>query len=147
METQEQPVLTEEEKLLGLFSHASLVLGGIVVPIIFWIIYRNKSKFVVFHSVQALFFHVAYVFLIIIMVLVIVVGALGFGSLFALNAPHRSEPPVLFIILMVAMYAFIILTSLSVVLYSMYMAYKAYKGSYNKYPIIGKLIYNHVYHV
>jgi uncharacterized Tic20 family protein len=52
--------IKSEERMLGLFAHLSHFLGGIVIPIIFWATNKDKSKFVTFHSLQALWFHITF---------------------------------------------------------------------------------------
>ena len=48
--------LSNEERLLALFSHLSIFFGSIVVPLIFWAIHKDKSRFVRFHSLNIQFF-------------------------------------------------------------------------------------------
>ena len=99
--------LQGDEKMLALFSHLSLFLGGIVLPIIFWATNRDKSKFVTFHALQALWFHIAYIAIIIIWVfafiIIAVIGGLGVGAF--TSTTGRQEMPVFFIIAMIGFYA------------------------------------------
>lgn len=134
-----------DERMLGLFSHLSLFLGGILVPIIFWIINKDKSKFVTFHSLQALWFHIAYAIVIIVMVLVLVVGGIGMGLLTQGAHATKSGAPVFVIIMIVAFYAFLFASIFAAIAYSIYMGIKAYHGELKKYPIIGNIIYKKVY--
>ena len=63
--TSEAPVpaiLTQDDKLWGMLGHLGAVLGylgGIgqwVVPLVIFLIYKDKSKFVAFHALQSLIF-------------------------------------------------------------------------------------------
>ncbi len=139
--------LQGDEKMLALFSHLSLFLGGIVLPIIFWATNRDKSKFVTFHALQALWFHIAYVALIIVWVIVFVligvVGGIGFGA-FA-STTGGKEMPLFFIIIMIAFYATLFALIFGTIAYSIFMGIKSYKGELCKYPIIGKKVYAKVY--
>src|SRR4030095_10441650 len=145
---QDPAVINNDEKLLALFSHLSLFLGGIILPIIFWAINREKSKFVTFHSLQTIWFHVAYIFLLLVViflwVMVLLVGGMGLGAM--TKPTHGShDMPVFFIILIVAFYALLFAFIFGAMGYSVYMGIKAYKGNLNKYPIIGNIIYKKVY--
>jgi uncharacterized Tic20 family protein len=134
-----------DEKMLGLFAHLSLFLGGILIPIIFWATQKDKSKFVTFHSLQALWFHIAYAVVIIIVVMVMVIGGLGLGFLSAgSHAFTKGGGSAIFAIIMIAFYAFLFLSIFLAMAYSIYMGIKAYHGGFNKYPIIGHIIYKKV---
>jgi uncharacterized protein len=139
--------LNSEEKLLALFSHLSVFFGGLIVPLIFWIINKDKSKFVVFHALQSLFYHIVYIVFIIFFVMIIAFGSMGFSLVFAKNVQHSAGPSVFFIILLVAVYGLLLLSILGFIGYAIYMAIKAYQGELCKYPIIGKIIYKKVYGV
>lgn len=65
--------ITSEEKTWGMLSHLSFFIGGFIVPLILYFVYKDKSRFIAFHALQALFFHLAiYVALFISGVLTIV---------------------------------------------------------------------------
>jgi len=55
-------VLTQDDKLWGMLGHIGAVagyLGGVgqwVVPLVIFLIYKDKSKFVAFHALQSLIF-------------------------------------------------------------------------------------------
>src|SRR2546423_9006646 len=94
-----------DERMLGLFSHLSLFLGGILVPIIFWATNKDKSKFVTFHSLQALWFHIAYIFVIVFVVMILVIMGIGFGFL-TTGFQHGSKNAgsAIFVIALIAFY-------------------------------------------
>ncbi len=144
---QDPNIIRGDEKMLALFSHLSLFLGGIVLPIIFWATNKDKSKFVTFHALQSLWFHIAYVALILVwvfgFVIIAVVGGIGFGA-FA-SASGSKEMPVIFIIMMVLFYATLFAIIFGSIGYSIYMGIKSYQGQMVKYPIIGKKVYAKVY--
>lgn len=139
--------LQGDEKMLALFSHLSLFLGGIVLPIIFWATNRDKSKFVTFHALQALWFHIAYIAIIIIWVfafiIIAVIGGLGVGAF--TSTTGRQEMPVFFIIAMIGFYATLFAIIFGAIGYSIYMGIKSYQGRLVKYPIIGNKVYAKVY--
>ncbi|MCY7362824.1 MAG: DUF4870 domain-containing protein, partial [Ignavibacteria bacterium] len=63
--------VASDEKLLAMLSHLSVLLGGILLPFIIWITQKDKSKFVRFHSLQAIFFQLSLAAIIVIFVIVI----------------------------------------------------------------------------
>jgi uncharacterized Tic20 family protein len=137
--------ITGDEKLLALFSHLSLFLGGIILPLIFWLTNKDKSKFVTFHSLQALWFHLAYAAVIVIFVFVMVIGMLIAGVGLGSMTGGGKEMSPFFIIIMIAFYGILMLIIFGVIGYSIYMAIKSYKGEYVKYPVIGNMVYKRVY--
>lgn len=56
---------TEEERLWAMLSHLLALLGYIVwfgayvAPLVIYLVYKDKSKFVAFHALQSLFFQLA----------------------------------------------------------------------------------------
>jgi uncharacterized Tic20 family protein len=140
--------IRSDERLIALFAHLSLFLGGILLPIIFWATNKDKSKFVTFHSLQSLWFHIAFVVLLIIyvfaFVIIFVIGGIGFGTL---AGSGSKEMPVLLIIIMIAFYAFLFLLIFGSYGYAIYMGIKAYQGKNVMYPVIGRKVYKSVFGV
>lgn len=138
--------IRSDERMISLFAHLSLFLGGILLPIIFWATNKDKSKFVTFHSLQSLWFHIAFIVLFIafmmIMVVVMIVAGVGMGAMTGAGADGMS---VFFIIIMIAFYGLLFLGIFGAYGYSIYMGIKAYKGELCKYPIIGNKVYQKVY--
>ena len=138
-------MIKSDEKLLSLFSHLSLFLGGIWLPLIFWLTNKDKSKFITFHALQALWFHLAYVVLIVVVGIFLIVGGAGISII--TSTGKSGEPPVFMIIAIIAFYALIFVFIFAGIGYSVFMGIKSYQGNLNKYPIIGKMVYNRVYGV
>jgi len=136
-------VIKPDEKLMALFSHLSLFFGGILLPIIFWAINKDKSKFVSFHALQSLWFHIAYVVFVVLISLFVLFGGIGLGILS--SGVHTTTMPVFTIIAIIAFYILLFLFIFGGIGYSIYMGVKAYEGKMNKYPIVGNLIFRHVY--
>lgn len=57
--------VTQDEKLWGMLAHLLTLVGYViwvgayVVPLVIYIVYKEKSKFVAFHALQSLFFQLA----------------------------------------------------------------------------------------
>lgn len=140
--------IRSDERMISLFAHFSLFLGGILLPIIFWATNKDKSKFVTFHSLQALWFHIVYIgvimILAVVMVAVVIVFGVGMGALMG-SGSGGKEMPVFIIVAMVAFYIALFAVIFAAIGYSVYMGVKAYQGKLVKYPIIGNMVYKKVY--
>jgi len=146
MNTQEQN-LTNDEKTLSMFSHFSLLIGGIILPLIIWAIKKDDSKFVRFHSLQSIFYHIAFVIAVIAysMFFLFMILATGVGMDVFKKSGHHSDPPILFIMVIIVLGLGFLLLALGGAGYSIYVGLKAGKGELCKIPIIGKKVYDHVY--
>ncbi len=136
---------TSEEKMLALFSHLSIFMGGIVLPIIFWAINKEKSRFVRFHSLQAIFFHISYLVLIIAVVIVMVIISAGLGIMSAGTFAAGKNGSIFIFIAVMAFYAIFFLVLFGFIGLGIYVGVKSYKGELRRYPIIGKIVYEKVY--
>jgi uncharacterized Tic20 family protein len=136
--------LTQNEKLFALFSHFSFFFGGLIVPIVLWAVNGGKSKFVTFHSLQALFFHLAYTILI---VCIVGTGAvIGFATGWIRSGMHHGGSPSVPHVIMFAAFGLMIGAVVIISMaYSIYAGISSYKGGLKKYPLIGNLVYNKVY--
>jgi len=138
---------TSDERLLAMLSHLSIFLGGIILPIILWATQKDKSKFVRFHSLQAIFYHLAFAVIIIVfvffMIFMLIVSGIGLSG-FA-KSGQSGEMPVFMIIVMVILYGGIFLLAFSGVGYAIYLGVKSYQGKLIKIPVIGNYVYKKVY--
>jgi uncharacterized Tic20 family protein len=56
---------TNEEKLWGMLAHVSALLmlasavGQFIAPLVIYLIYKDKSKFIAFHALQSLYWQLA----------------------------------------------------------------------------------------
>lgn len=141
--------LTSDEKLMAMLSHMSILFGGIILPIILWATQKDKSKFVKYHSLQAIFFHIAYVAILVVVIVALILVALisgaGFGALSKGHHSNDAALSVMMIILIIVFYGAIFASIFGAMAYEIYLAIKSYHGSYIKIPIIGKIIYKKVY--
>lgn len=142
-------VPTSDERLLAMLAHLSIFLGGIILPIIIWATQKDKSKFVRFHSLQAIFFHIVYAAIIVIFVLVfagiMLVSGFGLGMFDDPAYSNGEGLPTFMIIMMILLYGGILLMVFAGIGYAIYLAVKTYKGELIKIPIIGNIVYKKVY--
>lgn len=141
-----QGSVTQNEKLLAMFAHLSMFFGSLWVPLIFWAINKDKSKFVSFHSLQALFFHIAYT--VVLVFLVIFAAVVGMAA--GLIKPGQNSPPdvgALQVIVVLALGAVVMGFIFGCVALAIINAVSSYKGGMKKYPIIGNIVYKKIYGV
>jgi len=141
---------TNEEKLFALLSHLSIFIGGIILPIILWATQKDKSKFVAFHALQAIFYQlsciVIYVILIFVFIFLYIFLGIGAGVLFIGLSPDFSLLfSTLIVIGSIIFYAAIFIAIFGFMGYAIYVGIKAHQGELRKYPFIGDIIYKKVY--
>lgn len=140
----EQEIVSQNDRMLAMFTHLSMFFGSIWIPLIFWAINKDKSKFVSFHSLQSLFFHIAYtVVLVFLVIFVAVVGVLA-----GLIKPESSGPPemgAIQIIVILALGVIVMGFVFACVALAIINAISAYKGGMKKYPIVGNMVYKRIY--
>jgi uncharacterized membrane protein len=145
MENTEE-IISSEDKTLSLLCHLSMIIGGILVPIIIWAIQKEKSKFIRFHALQSIFFHLAFsvilAIIIVITAVIIIFTGVGFQSL----GKHASSGIPVFVLIIIFSFAGIIsLMAFGGIGYAVYLAIKSYQGEKTKIPILGNIIYEKVY--
>jgi uncharacterized Tic20 family protein len=132
--------IKSDEKLMSLISHLAVVIPniGVIAPIVIWITQRDKSKFVRFNAIQAIFFQLV---LFILIMLSVFIGII----LMAIAIPlMREEPGVLFWVSMGVIYLFVPLWFIFSI-YAVVAGIKSFKGIIFRYPIIGRIIERRVY--
>ncbi|MBE2255388.1 MAG: DUF4870 domain-containing protein [Ignavibacteria bacterium] len=139
----QQQYLTSDDRMLALVTHLSACFGGILIPIIIYFIQKDKSKFVAFNALSAIFWQLIYIGVILLL-------SFGFILLGVLVptltvATKSSEMPVLFIIFVIVLCIVIIGIVLIFLGYSIFSAIKSYQGNIVMYPIVGKIAYRKIY--
>ena len=139
---------SSDERLLGMLSHLSIFFGGIILPLILWATQKDKSKFVTYNSLLALFYHISYtvliIFYVIFMVLVLLMMGVGFGTM---NKNSGGDMPGLMIFFMIILYGGMFLLIFAGIGYGIYLAIKTYQGKLVSVPLLGKKVYRKVYGV
>jgi uncharacterized Tic20 family protein len=115
--------LGADEKLWGMLAHLLTLLGYVVVvgeyiaPLVIYLVYKDRSRFVAFHALQALFFQLLALAVGVALVLFSVV-TLGCGILLA--APLA------------------IALAIAVLVYTIIAAIQANNGVWYELPIVGR---------
>lgn len=126
------PIPNEEERIWAAVGHfaAPAPVFSFIMPLILWAIYKNKSRYVAFHALQAAG----------LQLLMAVVAFGGFGcyaiSFFAIftTRPSTDEAAVgMGVVSLLLM----VLLELGLCLYSLVMAVLAFRGQWARIPILG----------
>ena len=136
--------ITSDEKLMALLSHISIIIPniGVIAPIIIWITQKDKSKFVRFNSIQAIFFQLSY--FVLIMVSIFIGLVLMFISLPIMTRAPDAAPGALFWVSMGIMNLYFPLWFIFAI-YALVAGVKSFKGRIFRYLIIGRIIEKRVY--
>ena len=136
--------LKSDEKLMSLLSHLAIVIPniGIIAPIVIWVTQKDKSKFVRFNAIQAIFFQL--VFFVLIMLSVFIGLIFMFISLPVIIKNPDAAPGVLFWVSMGVMNLYFPLW-LIFSIYAVIAAIRSFKGKIFRYIIIGKLVEKRIY--
>lgn len=117
----------QEERLWGMLAHLLALLGYVVwlgayvAPLVVYLVYKDRSRFVAFHALQSLFFQLLMLAVGILLGLVTaIVGFLTFG----LGIPLFTS--------------LIFLLGVVELAYVIYAAVRAYSGDLFEYVIVGR---------
>lgn len=125
---------TQDDRTMASLAHGLSVLGFLAPLIIFLI--KRQSRFVSFHSLQALLWHVTYLALIFL-------GVFLFGVIFvfiiiASNSAQHGNPPIAAFVLFPVLWLGLALGGITNVVLAVVYAIKAGQGEWANYPIFGK---------
>ncbi len=136
--------INSEEKLMSLICHLSIVIPniGIIAPIIIWVTQKEKSRFVKFNAIQAIFFQLVFFALLILSIFTGII--LMFVSLPLIMASSSTEPGTLFFVSIACIYLFIPLWFIFAI-FAITAAVKSFKGKIFRYLIIGRIVQKRVY--
>jgi uncharacterized Tic20 family protein len=148
--------LTQDEKTMAALAHASIVLTfavalgsgglgfllGVLVPLLIWLVYKEKSAYVSFQALQATAFQAA---CILLMVIALAVGAIlvtvGWTVSGALAAVLIGLCMMPFVALITVLFAVLVLIlPLAQIGYGLYAAYETYQGRDFCYWMIGEAV-------
>ncbi len=139
-----EPKLSSDQKLMALLSHLSILIPniGILVPVIIWLTNKEKSDFLKFHALQAIFFQLIFFILMMLFIFIGVIMMLAAIPWFELSS--SPEPGILFFLSMVFMFMYFPLWIIFGI-YAIIASIKSYTGKIFKYALIGKIVERKVY--
>lgn len=130
----EQP--TTDERTLALLAHLLMAFTGLIGPLVIFCV-KQDSRFVKFHSLQALIWHAIYVVLIFASMAMFFL-VIFFGVVHNPPSPHNQGFPPRFVLLFPVLWlGFIGGWVVNLVLGVVY-AVKANRGEWATYPVFGK---------
>jgi uncharacterized Tic20 family protein len=127
---------TQDERTMATLAQA-LSFMGLLPPLIIFFIKRD-SRFVSFHALQAVLWHLAYMVLMVAVMMAFVVVVMLTVFTQADNLKHGGPPLGFFVVfpmLWIGIFAFSTINIILAVIY----AVKAGQGEWTDYPIFGKL--------
>jgi uncharacterized Tic20 family protein len=80
---------TTDERTNAMLAHVLSIFGGFIGPLVIYFVKGKDSRFVAFHALQAIFWHLA---AMVGMVVVMLVGFGAFAGFMATHAPPASVP-------------------------------------------------------
>jgi uncharacterized Tic20 family protein len=129
-----QAETTQDDRTMAVLAHALQVVGGWIAPLVIFFV-KRQSRFVAFHSLQALFFQLAYLVVSGCM-MVFWIG----GILLTVFATHGSNnhtlPPEVFLVFPLFWLGFMGLWVGTIVIAVIY-SIKAGRGEWAEYPVLG----------
>jgi uncharacterized protein len=128
-------VPTEDERTMALLTHLLSAFTGIIGPLVIFCVKQN-SRFVRFHSLQALIWHAIYLGLVFIFMAVFFAGMMA-SIIHNPPQPHSQEPPMFVFFFPLIWLGFMGGWVLNVILGVVY-AIKANRGEWATYPVFGK---------
>ena len=134
--------IASDDKLMALVVNIGSIFSGIILPLVIYLIYKKKNKFVSFYSLQSLYFHI---FLIIMFI--ILWNAVGI-ILFSLNVNIDNADEMFTrqwftkeLIIQGSIFLLYIVSAIFLIR----VGFKANKGLIVKLPLAGKMAYEKVY--
>jgi len=130
------PVLyapTHDEKTFALLTHILGIFSGFIAPLVFFLVKRD-SKFVSFHALQSLSWHIIYFALFfggMIVMFISIFASIGFPP-----AEH-SKPPFAFFGIFGIVWLFGMGGGILNIILGIVYGIKAHNGEWATYPLIG----------
>ncbi len=133
-----------DERTFALLAHVLAIFSGFIAPLVIFLIKRD-SKFVSFHALQALAWHVLY------MVIFFFGLIIAFVSLFAsIGFPppqHSNQPPLVFFGVFGIVWLFAFGGGIVNIILGIVYGIKANNGEWAEFPLIGgwilkKIVFN-----
>jgi len=124
-----------------MLAHIVGIFSGFLAPAIM-ILIKKDSKFVLFHSLQSLVWHVI-VFILFVGGVVIVLASLFVTGDFP-PADKNADPPTAFFVLFGILWLFGLAAGITTLVIGISTGIKANRGEWAKYPLIGDFVLNKI---
>ncbi|HHQ45040.1 MAG TPA: DUF4870 domain-containing protein [Candidatus Altiarchaeales archaeon] len=111
---------SNDDNIMAAISHASVIIMPVIVPLIIWLMYKDKSKVVKFQALQALAYQLA---------VTVVLVVLWFAAII-----------LSFVVVGFLLIPVVLLLALAALIYALIGAYKTFRGEDFRYALIGDLV-------
>ena len=126
---------TEDERTMAMLAHLLMAFTGFIGPLVIFCVKQN-SRFVRFHSLQALIWHAIYLGLVFLFMAVFFVGMIT-SLIHNPPEPHSQTPPAFVYFFPFIWLGFMGGWVVNLILGVVY-AIKANRGEWAAYPVYGK---------
>lgn len=126
---------TQDERTMAALAQG-LSIFGFIPPLVFFLI-KRESRFVSFHALQALLWHIAYMILIIVAIFVFVIVLIL--TVAAQSGPRGGTPPIGIFIAFPFLWLIIMGVGIGNLIVAIVYAIKAGQGEWANYPVFGNL--------
>jgi uncharacterized Tic20 family protein len=131
---------TSDERSMAMLAHVLSIFSTFVAPLVIYFAKRKESRFVAFHALQALIWHVLFMAGWFV-ALIVFVFAVGFGqALLAPGARAHEQPSPEFFLGFFGIWAVLMLSWFANLGCTVYLTIRASSGRWSGYPIVGALV-------
>ncbi len=136
---------TQHERTTAMLAHVLSTFAGFIAPLVIYIAKRRESRFVAFHALQALFWHLSMFVTMFGVMIVFFVSMFVSG---AMNHPfpppgagHAAgfPPPAVFL-LMFAIWGLMMMSWFVNLGFTVYVGVQSHAGRWTRYPLVGGLV-------
>jgi uncharacterized membrane protein len=126
---------TQDDRTMATLAHALGILGFIAPLVIFLV--KRQSRFVSFHALQSLLWHIAYI--AIAMVFMVLWFVVIFATVAHTAVDKSAQPPVGIFFLIPLLWVFIMAAWVVTLVLVIVFAIKASQGEWADIPVFGKI--------
>src|SRR5437762_2734938 len=134
--------ITRDERTNAMLAHLLTIFAGFVAPGVIYIVKRKESRFVAFHALQAVLWHLvlfAVFFVGFISLFVVMFSTVALHRAPSTSPAHDGPPPPAFFLGFFGMWLVMMLGWASNVGFSIYLAVRANEGKWTRYPLVGRI--------
>jgi uncharacterized protein len=124
---------TPDEKTFALLAHVLGIFSGFIAPLVFFLVKRD-SKFVSFHALQSLAWHIIYFVLIFGGMILFVVSMIAGGGF---REQTHGQPPFAFFGFFGAIWLIAVGGGIINLILGIVYGIKAHNGEWAEFPLIG----------
>ena len=125
------PEPTQDERTMAMLAHILQLFGGFIGPLIIYFV-KRESRFVAFHSLQAVFWQLAWMVFFFCGIILAVLTALAVAS-----GGSKNESPAVFGAFVLVWVGAMGFSMLNLVL-AIYFAIRASQGKWAEYPLVAR---------